>query len=135
MLISSGKGTSGAAQTPHKVRTARNFMNYAKQCDEVNRVLPYRPNSRAGKSATVAVLESPEDPAEIEDIKSRKPRHDSEPLAWSASETASRILEIFEKMTEHRKIEDVEDAAELLKDLLSDYVERRREERGKLFSE
>src|SRR5262249_1744 len=83
-----GEFQLAVASTPFKIRTVQNLMRHARECDEVNRVLPYHPNPRAGsKNATVALLESPEDPDYAEKVK--KPRHESEPFASSAGETAT----------------------------------------------
>jgi NTP pyrophosphatase (non-canonical NTP hydrolase) len=56
----------------------------------------------------------PKDPEYIEQLKAERKqafKHDSEPLAWSAAETAEKLFELFEKLTRNRKIEDMEDVA------------------------
>jgi len=115
-------------QTRFKIRTVRNFMKYAVECDTSARIMPYHPNPKVGvKPATVAVLEAPEDPEYVKNLKANRPQHDSEPLNWSAAETAEQIFKIFEKLTERRKIKEVEDVVNQLEELLREYVESRRD--------
>jgi GTP cyclohydrolase I len=76
----------------------------------------------------VSLLEPPEvqDKSEL-DIK--RPRHDSEPFEWSAAETAEQVFKIFEKLTERRKLAEMEDAAERLQEMIRDYIDGRREDK------
>ncbi|HEV8722844.1 MAG TPA: hypothetical protein VGW77_19680 [Candidatus Binatia bacterium] len=124
-----GEFETAVSETRFKIRTVRNFMNYRRECDMVNRLLPYHPNPKAGtKPATVAVLESPEIESK-EELKIKRPRHDSEPLNWSAAECAEQVFKIFEKLTQGRKIEEVENVAEILQELIRDYIEGRQEDK------
>jgi hypothetical protein len=125
-----GEFQIAVARTPLKIRTVQNLMRHARECDEVNRVLPYHPNPKAGtKNATVALLESPPDPAEAAEIKKGKPRFDKEPMAWHASEVAQTLLEIFEKLTRNRKLEEMEDVLTQFEEKAREYIEGRREDR------
>jgi hypothetical protein len=123
-----GEFQIAVARTPLKIRTVQNLMRHARECDEVNRVLPYHPNAR-DKNATVALLESPPDPTEVEKLKKEKPRHDREPMAWSAAEVADALLDIFEKLTRNRKPEEMEDALAQFEEKAREYIEGRREDR------
>jgi hypothetical protein len=126
-----GEFQLAVAQTQLKMRTVQNFMRHRRECDMMNRILPYHPNPKArGENATVALLESPEDPDEIQRLKKSKPRlHDSEPLNWNATESARKLFEIYEKFIEHRKIDEMEEVAQQFEDLVRDYIDSRREDR------
>lgn len=110
-----GEFLQALAELGMKPRKAQYLMAHGRECLAVNRVLDYHPNPAAeSKYATVAFLEPPEDPQAIEKLKKDKPHHESEPLNWSAAEAADEVFKIFEKVTERRKVEDMEDVADQL---------------------
>src|SRR5689334_19443534 len=43
-----GEFESAVGETRFKIRTVRNFMHYAMECDSASRILPYHPNPKAG---------------------------------------------------------------------------------------
>jgi hypothetical protein len=100
-----------------------------KECNQVNRYLPYAPNKRwREKPDTVSLLE----PAEIQDkseLKIKKPHYDREPLKWTVEENAEKIRDLFEKLTERRKIDEMDDLAERAQELIREYIDSRREDR------
>jgi hypothetical protein len=120
-----GEFAKFVAQTPYTLRTVQRLMKHARECDDVERLLPYHPN-KGGKNDTVSLLEPPE----IDD-KSKlgiiKPDH--EPLAWSAQESAEALLKFFEKLTQRRNTEEMEDVAERFQELVREYIESRKEDR------
>jgi len=108
-----------------KKSTADNWRHYYRECKEHNRmVIPHW--ARDKKSPTIGLLEVDEPEA---DLKKKRPKHDSEPLNWSAAETADRIFELFEKLTERRKLEEMEDVVAQLNERIHEYIESRREEK------
>jgi hypothetical protein len=126
--IEHGEFLQCLAELGLKPRTAQNWMQFARECKEFERmVVPHWIRDR-GKNATVALLASPEEPDEKK-LKEKRPKHDSEPLNWSAAETAEKIFEIFEKLTQHRKLEEMEDVADQVAEKIREYIESRREEK------
>src|SRR6266542_321252 len=100
------------------IRTGQRLIKHADDCNMMNRYLPYSPNAGWRKKGdTVSLLEPPEVQDKSE-LGIKKPRHDSEPLNWSANETAAKLLEIFEKVTRGRKIDEMEDVAQQFEELL-----------------
>jgi hypothetical protein len=126
--LSHGEFVRAVAETGHHIRTAQRLMEHARECDEVNRLLPYHPNR---KRDTVSLLEPPE----IEDksqLDEKKPRHNSEPLNWSATEEMEAVFKMFENRVARRSMAEIEEARDILLEMVRDYVTMRGEEKTRM---
>ncbi len=92
------------------------------------------------KPATVAVLESPEDPEYVERIKKENPEH--QPRTWNASDCANQLLARYERLLTGHSDEERQEVmiafAELVNDANSHRAESRRlirESSGKMIEE
>jgi hypothetical protein len=121
-----GEFMDAVAQTSVHIRTARRLMEHARECDQVNRLLPYHPNKK--KRDTVSLLEPPPDQ---DDLEEEKPKH--EPGAskeWNATDCAKNLLARYERLVMHRSEDDRAEVLsifiELAEDSNREFAESRR---------
>jgi hypothetical protein len=104
------------AQTGVHIRTAQRLMLHARQCDEVNRFLPYHPNKRRGD--TVSLLEPAFDQDELEE---EKPKHEAgASKEWNATDCAKNLLSRYERLVMHRTEEDRRDVRTAFNEMADD---------------
>ena len=121
-----GEFMDAVAQTGVHIRTARRLMVHARECDEVNRFLPYHPNKR--KADTVSLLEPPPDE---DDVEEEKPRHEAgASKEWNATDCAQSLLSRYERLVMHRNEDEHAEVLtifiELVEDSNREFTESRR---------
>lgn len=96
-------------------RTAENLMTHARECDQVNRTLPYHPNPKSK-----IFIESPEEKLKKE--KQEKPSHE-----WNATEGAQSLLERFESLTAGRTPEESDEVRVAFDEMAREFIEEKAE--------
>jgi len=133
-----GEFMDAVAQTGVHIRTARRLMLHARECDEVNRLLPYHPNK--SKADTVSLLEPPPDEESLEE---EKPKHEAgASKEWNATDAARSVFARYERVVMHRSEEERQEVRTIFNELADDadneFAESRRlirEGSGKIFEE
>lgn len=82
-------------------RTAQRLMRYSRECDQVERLLPYHPNPKI-KNDTVSLLGPPEP-----DMKGKRPRKPEAEETWTEERAVAVIMEDIRKITQHCSIEEL----------------------------
>lgn len=123
--VSHGEFMDAVAQTGLHIRTAQRLMAHARECDQVNRLLPYHPNKSKGD--TVSLLEPL---PEKENLEEAKLKH--EPGAskeWNATDCAGSLLMHYDKLTTGRTAEQRQDVLATFNELAEDHNQEIEESR------